>query len=196
MGCWNATCGISNLHIKANDEVYVFVLEQVKNVDSLCYSTAFYKPLLLPFYAKYNDYGDGEECSGPALPIIMDSIKQQLIEMEVGENQYHDIEVKRDEFNEELFFEAIHENRLSIKGYRGETRLDMIMMRKDIIDHVFENWVQRDYVGGGKGTCGYDNAYIQYKFQDILNDIPAFIERILDIAKETQCGEFNFILRN
>jgi len=178
MGCWNATCGISNLHIKENDEVYVFVLEKVKNPDSLCYSTAFYKPLMLPFYAKYNDYGAGYDCTGVALPLIMDIIKKSLVELEVGDNQYHDIAVTREDFNEELFFESIHENRLFVKGYYGNTNINMVMMRKDIIDHIIENWVQSDYVGSEKGTSGYDNSYIKYKFSDILGDIPTFISRI------------------
>ena len=28
MGCWNKTCGISNLFIEAGEKVYVFALEQ------------------------------------------------------------------------------------------------------------------------------------------------------------------------
>lgn len=29
MGCWNKTCGISNLFIEAGEKVYVFALEQI-----------------------------------------------------------------------------------------------------------------------------------------------------------------------
>lgn len=197
MGSWNATCGISNLHIKDDDEVMVFVLEQQRNIGSLCYSTAFYKPLLLPFYAKYDDYGNGKDCSGSALSVIMECIKLDLVEMEVGKNQYHDIAVKKEEFNEELFFEAIHEQRLFIKGHRGNIPLSMVMMRKDIADHILYNWIQRDYVGNEKGTCGWNNAYIQYNFQDILNDIPDFINRVTEYIKQKQLelGEEEHIYR-
>ena len=53
MGCWNKTCGLTNLHIKAGERAYVFVLEKDED-DSHCYTTHMYKPLLLPFETTYN----------------------------------------------------------------------------------------------------------------------------------------------
>ena len=35
-----------------------------------------------------------------------------------------------------------------------------------------------DYVGEGKGTCGWENNYIRYGFKDILADLPNFIDRV------------------
>jgi hypothetical protein len=182
MGCWNKTCGLSNLHITAGTPVYVFVLEKNKSYDH-CYSTSLFSPLLLPFESVYDDYGGGEDSSGPALDYIMNMIKKDLVEMEVGENQYHDIEVKREGFTPEKFFEAVHEDRLSIQGRRAEpTQLYFTMMRKDIVDDILANRTIEDYVGDGKGTCGYGNNYVKYKFADIVADIRPLLNDAMEIV--------------
>jgi hypothetical protein len=191
MGCWNKTCGLSNLHITAGTPVYVFVLEKNKDYDH-CHSTGLFAPLLLPFESVYDDYGGGEDSSGPALDYIMNMIKKDLVELEAGENQYHDIEVKKEGFGPEKFFEAVHEDRLSIQGrFRDEpTQLYFTMMRKDIVDDILENRRIQDYVGDGKGTCGYGNNYVKYKFADIVADIrPLLNEAMEKIAKAKEDNE-------
>ena len=188
MGSWNKTCGLSNLHIKHGDEAYVFLLEPETIRDSRCYATHMFRPLLLPFVTEYNDYGGGENSSGPALPFIMEAIKRQLHEMEVGKNEYHDIAVKKDAFNEELFFEAVHEGRLYKENRWAKdkddldehTKLEYVMFRKDVVDYILENRVIEQYVGDGKGTCGYNNNYIQYKFADIVADILPLIQEMCE----------------
>ncbi len=181
MGCWNKTCGLSNLHITAGTPVYVFVLEKNESYDH-CYSTSLFRPLLLPFESTYDDYGGGEDSHGIALGMIMAGLTKNLVEMEVGENQYHDIAVKKEGFTPEKFFEAVHEDRLSIKGpFSSEpTQIYFTMFRKDIVDHILENRRIQDYVGEGKGTCGWGNNYVKYKFADIVADI----RPLLNEAKE------------
>lgn len=179
MGCWNKTCGLSNLHITAGTPVYVFVLEKNDSYDH-CYSTGLFSPLLLPFESEYNDYGGGENSSGIALSIIMGGIKRDLVEMPLGENTYHDIEVTKEKFDVDLFFEAVHEDRLSIKGrFSAEpTPIYFTMMRKDVVDAILENRKMEEYVGGGKGTFakwGDEKNYIRYKFVDIVADIRPMI---------------------
>ena len=183
MGSWSKTCGLSNLHITAGTPVYVFVLEKNKDYDH-CHSTGLFAPLLLPFESVYDDYGGGEDSSGPALDYIMNMIKKDLVELEEGENQYHDIPVKKEDFGPEKFFEAVHEDRLSIQGrFRDEpTQLYFTMMRKDIVDDILENRRIQDYVGDGKGTCGYGNNYIKYKFADIVADIRPLLNDAMEIV--------------
>lgn len=179
MGSWSKTCGLSNLHITAGTPVYVFVLEKNDSYDH-CYSTGLFSPLLLPFESEYNDYGGGENSSGIALSIIMGGIKRDLVEMPLGENTYHDIEVTKEKFDVDLFFEAVHEDRLSIKGrFSAEpTPIYFTMMRKDVVDAILENRKMEEYVGGGKGTFakwGDEKNYIRYKFVDIVADIRPMI---------------------
>lgn len=179
MGCWNKTCGLSRLHITAGEPVYVFVLEEGKDSSDRCYSTALFSPLLLPFDSIYDDYGGGEESSGAGLPYIVEGLRNSLIEMEQGENEYHDIPVKRDDFTVLNFFEAVHEGRLSVKGWRGEpNKVDFVMIRKDVAQHIFDTWEREHYVGNGKGTGGWGNNYVYYRFADVLADVPAFMDRL------------------
>ena len=70
MGCWNKTCGLSNLYINDNESVYTFVLVQNDDV-SRCYNTSFYTPVLVPFECTYNDYGSGENVSGTVLAPLL-----------------------------------------------------------------------------------------------------------------------------
>jgi hypothetical protein len=185
MGCWNKTCGLSNLHITAGTPVYVFVLERNKDYDQ-CYATSLFSPVLLPFESVYDDYGGGEDSSGVALPFVMKGLKDQLVEFDLGENEYHDIAVKKEGFNDKLFFEACHEDRMQIKGRFDvePTQVYFTMMRKDIVDSILETRVIEDYVGEGKGTHGYGNNYIRYKFADITASVRPLIERLLeDISK-------------
>jgi hypothetical protein len=182
MGCWNKTCGLSNLHITAGTPVYVFVLEKNKSYDH-CYSTSLFSPLLLPFESVYDDYGGGEDSSGPALPIIMGALKRQLVEMEVGENQYHDIAVKRDDFTAEKFFEAVHEDRMFIQYGSEQRPIYFTMFRKDIMDHILENRRIEDYVGDNKGTIakwGDSKDYIQYKFEDIAASVRPLLAKMIE----------------
>lgn len=144
MGCWNKTCGISNLPIYERQPVYVFVLEENVHEDSYCYSTCLFEPCLLPFNSEYDDYGGGENSSGVGLPLIIDALRKNLVELEVGENSYHDIAVKRDDFDIDKFFETCHENRLFVDNYR-RTPVKFTMMRKDIVDRILDKFSLYDY---------------------------------------------------
>lgn len=184
MGCWNKTCGLSNLHITAGTPVYVFVLEKNKTYDA-CYATGLFRPVLLPFESVYDDYGGGEHSSGVALPFVIKGLKDQMVEFELGENPYHDIAVKREGFDEKRFFEACHEDRMQIKGRfdTEPTQVYFTMMRKDIVDNILENREIEEYVGNGKGTFakwGDEKNYIRYKFTDIVASVRPLINRLLD----------------
>ena len=189
MGCWNKTCGISNLFIEAGEKVYVFALEQNLHHDR-CYSTAFWKPVMLPFLSEYNDYGGGEN-SHKNIGYILDGLKQQLVEMPEGENQYHDIPVSTDKLNEELFFNAVHEGRLKINGRTdADPLIDFVMLRADVVDSICENWQRELYVGKGKGTGGYGNNYIFYKFEDIVAKVPEFMDKMSKELLEPSKDEY------
>jgi hypothetical protein len=65
MGCWNATCGVSQLPIVAGTKVKTFLLLQSQFADKIggsntCYNTGYFRPWFFPVTAKYNDYGSIE----------------------------------------------------------------------------------------------------------------------------------------
>ena len=107
MGCWNKTCGLSNLHIFAGQPVYVVVLEQGGDNDR-CYTTAFWKPVMLPFVSEYNDYGAGEN-SHSSIQYILNGLKENMVDVPLGENECHDIEVTAAKMDEELGWNTLPE---------------------------------------------------------------------------------------
>lgn len=66
MGCWNETCMISHLPIKAGEDVVAFVIaytnwKEGSNASGVCYSTDVASPFGLPIFGKYDDYGGVED---------------------------------------------------------------------------------------------------------------------------------------
>lgn len=205
MGCWNHSCLISNLHILAGQKVRVFLLAKNKIEGSFCYNNALYTPCLISFDAAYDDYGGGEDASGFGLPIAINELKSQLMELEQGENEYHDLAVKKSDFTVDKMFEADHESRLGIidlsHRYRGSVvtsderkvdalyatladlpeafrRVTHVMIHGDIFNDIMNKWFIEDYVGENRGTAGYNNSYNHIYFKDIIADIPDAIEKI------------------
>lgn len=186
MGCWNQTCGISNLHIRNGQDMVVFAMVKNNGIDSLCYTTPFYAPVMMPFYAKYNDYGGGEECTGYGLDLVINAIKKNLVELPVGSNQYHDIAVKKEGFDVDTFFEAVHENRLFVQGrdQRQRHHVNFMAIHGDVFNHIINKRKIERYVGDSKGNTGWDNNYIEITFADVLNDLPACVDLILNNASD------------
>jgi hypothetical protein len=66
MGCWNGTCGISQLPILAGQRVWAFLIGVAGYNDSCgpsghCYSTDLGFPMTMPIRGRYNDYGGIED---------------------------------------------------------------------------------------------------------------------------------------
>lgn len=59
MGCWNATCNVSNLPIFYGDKVVVIPLIKVKSDSefNVCYATDVFVPFGMPLIGQYDDYG-------------------------------------------------------------------------------------------------------------------------------------------
>lgn len=175
MGCWNKTCGLSNLHIYAGMPVYVFVLS--KKSYNPCGTKMMFNPCLLPFNSQYNDYGGGEQSNGFVFNLLMNSIKEKLVEVQVGENEYHDIAVTKHSFDETLFFDAIHEDRLRVILNSKEESLNFTMIRKDVVDSILKDWSSNHYVSG--------NGFIKISWEDIQKCKHEFLLVMKSIGYQT-----------
>jgi hypothetical protein len=129
------------------------VLEEKVDKSDYCYSTCLFKPCLLPFYSEYDDYGGGENSSGVGLPYILDALRENLVELEVRDNRYHDIAVKRDDFNIDKFFEACHEDRLFV-GSPRKIPVKFTMMRKDVVDEILIKFTMYNYMDSKSYSYG------------------------------------------
>lgn len=74
MGCWNATCNVSNLPIFYGDEIVLIPLMKVKNKTrfNTCYATDNFVPFAFPIFGKYDEYGGLEE-------IVPDKLNETLL---------------------------------------------------------------------------------------------------------------------
>lgn len=81
MGCWNATCGFSNLSIHHGDKVVGFILKPKNDLKpdmggGYCYPNEMWDPIPVPFYGKYNDYGSMEDIiSTKATKLVVKDLK-------------------------------------------------------------------------------------------------------------------------
>lgn len=179
MGSWNNTCGLTNLPIISGEAVYVFPVkeEDLSDYRSHCETHALYKPVLTPFEAVYNDYGAGEDCTGAALPLFVEGLKQRMVELEQGENEYHDIPVVKDGFDIDNFFEAVHENRMFVKGWGKKNQaVYFAMVRKDVVDQLWTDWTFDVYVGDGKASDPNDAYERNMTYARLAEQIPAYVD--------------------
>ena len=154
MGSWNHTCAITNLPIYPGEKVEVILLKSSVGQDrsSFCYPDAYHTPLPLTFSGEYNNYGAVENCEGVALETIVESLRKNLFEIEEGENKYHDIPARRDEFDIDKLFELDHEGRLFIKNQmkmqydmREKIRVKHIVIRKEVYDGIIADMTFERY---------------------------------------------------
>lgn len=169
MGCWNHTCALTNIPVSAGEDVYVIVLHQHFGGGDHCYPTEYWQPIHLMFEGKYDDYGAVEDCTGAMLPYLVELIKLNLFEMELGENQYHDIAVKRDEFDIVKLFEADHESRLYVqpsgwdlrKG-RTQVRLKHVVIRKSVLNRILQQYTNETMVTCETEQYGYKTVQLTF----------------------------------
>lgn len=144
MGSFNSTCCISNLPISVCDPVRFLFLTQTRRHKSVrpVYSTDLWVPRTWPLKAFYNDYGSIENWeTGPMLDVILEGFQKDLIEMEVGKNEFHDVAIHKTSTFEQIL-EASWEGRLTVSpkwGDNTDSRLDtnalpvsLAMIREDV----------------------------------------------------------------
>ena len=176
---------MTNLPVHAGDDVVVFMLKETPDgkVGDHCYSTNYWEPMGLYFEGKYNDYGGVEECRGVFLPLIVATIQANLFEMDVGENEYHDIAVKAENFDVDQLFEADHEGRLFVhacefdKEHYGvdKLRLKHIVVLRSVLDKILTGYSAEGYKRNDK-TGEYKTIKITFKTikRDIQRALAAY----------------------
>lgn len=163
MGSWNHTCALTNLPIFSGEKVYVmFLQESMSEIESECYPNKYWCLTPYMFTGTYDDYGSVEDCGGVLLDYVISSIKENLIELELGKNPCHAIAVKRENFDVDLLFNADREGRLFVKANphmqvlcdnKSNLRLKHIVFRKSALESFLEKFsidgyqvkINRDY---------------------------------------------------
>lgn len=85
MGCWNETCGISQMPIEGGDPVRMFLIVEAEHWDeggALYYSTDLWKPFGLPLKGTYDEYGRIENIEEDVLSnLLLESLKDIIVEV-------------------------------------------------------------------------------------------------------------------
>lgn len=187
MGCWNKTCTLSNLPILANEPVYVVMLTP-SDERSRCYTTAFYRPALLPFLSYYDDYGGGYDSKGPVFDTVLEAVRKALVEKEVASPR--GTRAEKAALTEETLFKWCHEGVLEVKfsSFHRAKRLEFAMVRKDVVDFHRTRPMLSRYVGDGKGNSGWGNDYENFSFDEVLAEVPALIAKVKEVLAKP--GEY------
>lgn len=117
MGSWCATCGISRMPIKEDQEVKLLLIAKSGlHNSSSCYIDEWWKPIGLPIDVKYADYGNFEliKSEDEVANSLLNFLKKNVKPLEQGENKYHDLEVVPSELDWSKVNELIHETRLML----------------------------------------------------------------------------------
>lgn len=131
MGCWNGTCGLTNLSVRAEDDVVFYLLKDGEFRNSLgfgtgvCYSNELFAPFGLPVYGKYNDYGTVEKIQNPEMAV-------KLVKAAKFDGTFEDM------------LSAIGENHrsddnLAALGWKALRGYSTIMFHKFAVDLVIEH---------------------------------------------------------
>jgi len=179
MGCWNNTCAISRLPILCGDEVVVLFLVRNNNIpERLSSPHSYHCPL--PFYVEgtYNDYGAVENEHGVMLEPILEFFRNNIKEYDLGENEYHDIQVKREGLTWQDIMEADHEDRFYIEEARVSKKHDYrhvthVQIRRDIWNSIIEQFVETKFTYVDNKLNRVDITYSDY-----VNDFLAFFNEL------------------
>lgn len=120
MGCFDYTCAVSGLPIRAGDDVRWLILTENPYEDSGRVSIHdFAYPRTWPVRAKYNDYGSIEayDKDAPAVVGTVEGFKEDLVEVGWADNTCHDVPTTKGMDFEEILT-AISEERVLVKRER------------------------------------------------------------------------------
>lgn len=184
MGCWNATCGLSNLPIQAGDDVLLFVLAESNESRRNQYGGGFscpngrYKPVGLPVHGQYNDYGGIENITKNG---------HRMFEFLTTDRMFkytpHGDKDITPENSEELLNDVIE---------RGHSTYSTMLVRKDILDGLKTKNVSgyADFAPQfAQFKTGYQAEYDRVKAEEAANGEDVTHEFMLTQLTEMNLGE-------
>lgn len=132
MGSWEETCAFSNHTIRCGELAYVFILVNQQQSARMCYCTDNWSPVFPPVLCTYADYGEYEPVDPPwYVQRVVDALRPYVHDMDLGENEYHDIAVKKEELDWGAIQNAVHESRLFVEYKKPHYHLDAEDLDRD-----------------------------------------------------------------
>lgn len=127
MGCWNGTCGVSQLPILGGDKVKAFLLLQSKYQREVMgsgtsSSTSYFSPWFFPITAEYNDYGSIENITNDwNSKYMLEKFQEWLLSGEVKlldrmECEVSSVDIEKFQTVNEIF-DCVERGSLSVKNH-------------------------------------------------------------------------------
>lgn len=178
MGCWNETCGISQMPICAGDKVRMFLIVEAEHWHdvALHYSTDLWRPFGLPLKGTYDEYGDIENLEEDALTdLMLEHLRDIIVEVP---NRMGEI-FKREELDWETALNFLTDEGLKVTDPNHIShitkRLDDILAKvKELVPDLPENgWSSErsDLAKQQKKACKDDPAVVRMYHMMVHEDV-------------------------
>lgn len=130
-----------------------------------CYTTSFWRPVLLPFTAVYDGYGGGEELNGISVKYIVDAYNK----LAAPDND-NDSDDDSDNPHARMFMHGYKH----ITKFNGNV-VNFVMMRKDVVDAILSSRTVEKFIGHLPNTT---SNYTTYCWKDVVEDIPHLLKEL------------------
>jgi hypothetical protein len=169
MGCWNKTCGITQLPIMAGEPVVYFIIYQSGKADNFpCYSSSLgWSIIPIPIYGKYDDYGGCEDDPNQEYKysFIKQALSSHLVDcrddFEKSQTEYNDPFV-----NGESISHCVNRNVWKLGHNKSE--MSIFMIHREVYEKLTE------YVTSFSGKKIYVNDVIKY-YNNVLEKTKGMI---------------------
>lgn len=141
MGCWNETCMLSHMQIMALDNIKVIILVNNDNESNPCYHNQNYAPLILPFDAKYNDYG-GIETTDSYIPWYSEVVLNNLEFVREDNSEYKFENTTMEEFVREIN-EGLYLKRHHCNLGNDKLKLECVYVHSELYNILVEDFKTR-----------------------------------------------------
>lgn len=141
MGCWNETCMLSHMQIMASDNIKVIILVNNDNESNPCYHNQNYAPLILPFDAKYDDYG-GIETTDSYIPWYSEVVLNNLEFVRKDDSEYKFENTTIEEFVREIN-EGLYLKRHHCTLGKDKLKLECVYVHSKLYNILVEDFKNR-----------------------------------------------------
>lgn len=150
MGCWNGTCGITQMPIVAGERVALIFLLENKYSDhggsGFCYSNNQYSPITMPIFGEYNDYGAIDKIDKKNRDIVFNHLIT-LIDNKtlIIKDDDNDVTEKPKDYEE--LFDILHNCRLRANDGNGAVGFMIIHenVYKALVDEMGDRSIYKQY---------------------------------------------------
>lgn len=159
MGCWNETCGITQMPIHVGDPVVLVFLTKVdrhkENHGGFCYANSIWTPKFLPVRGEYDDYGGVENIQENwNTAYIVDQLRLELTQVRLAQptpksdasyaETRSQCTLDLDAFTVYDVLDQIHEDRVWVPGQQANLPVGWCMMHAWVWDHMTQV-MERDW---------------------------------------------------